>query len=190
MSLNLYVSKMFIILIIFLLLSCVKTEKDSIETDFYIYKGFSDYSISDNLLIKIYLIDELESNILNMDKINITCTIENNSFFPEYIIINYDTEIINSPPGFLINIVNEKGNVMANEFSMNLLSSHIYREDEIPWKKKIINPYENITINIKLIDIIGNYFVKNMKKGKYIFSIVYINNNRKFISNKLEINIH
>ena len=185
------INKVFIIFIMIFSLSCVKNEK--VDT-YYIYKGFDNYPISENLLIHIELMDESKAYIENMKNINILCTIVNISFFSEIITVS-NVESLNPPNAFFINIKDKHGNILANEFSVNLLSSEIYRENEVPWKKEILYPMEKKIVHINLVNIMGNNFVKKMKKGKYFINIVYIvfdkNNedNRKYLSNVLEIKI-
>ena len=123
-----------------------------------IYKGFESYNVSGNLSLAIELANDAKDNKTNKETVTIACTIENVSDFPEEIILgkysgyHYDMK---SPIGFFVNIIDHNKNIIANEFSVNLLSSNEYRFDEL-WDQVIFNPGEKITVNIKLIDIMGN----------------------------------
>ena len=184
------------LLILLFIISCSKREYLIIDT-YYLFKGFDDYNVSENLLLTIELANDTKDNKINKENVAIICTIENISNSSEEIVLDkpldYYYNSLKSPIGFFMNIKNYNENIIANEFSVNLLSSDEYREG--PWDRAILNPKEKIIVNIKLIDIMGDIFVENMKKGKYYINIVYIfsdrnhENKRKYISNTLEINI-
>ena len=183
------------LLILLLIISCSKKEYLIIDT-YYLFKGFDDYNLSENLLLTIELTNDTKDNKINKENAVIICTIENTSDFSEEIVLDKHFDYPNnlkSPIGFFMNIKDYNENIIANEFSVNLLSSDEYREE--PWDRAILNPKEKIIVNIKLIDIMGDIFVEKMKEGKYYINVVYIfsdrnhENRRKYISNTLEINI-
>jgi hypothetical protein len=184
------------LLILLFIISCSNKGYLIIDT-YYLFKGFDDYNVSENLLLTIELANDTKDNKINKENVAIICTIENISNSSEEIILDkpldYYYNNLKSPIGFFMNIKNYNENIIANEFSVNILSGNEYREE--PWDRAILNPKEKIIVNIKLIDIMGDIFVDNMKKGKYYINVVYIlsdrnhENRRKYISNTLEINI-
>jgi hypothetical protein len=184
------------LLILLFIISCSKKEYLIIDT-YYLFKGFENYNVSENLLLTIELANDKKDNKINKENAAIICTIENISDSSEEIILDnplaYYYNDLKSPIGFFMNVKDYNENIIANEFSVNLLSSNVYQEE--PWDRVILDPNEKITVNIKLIDIMGDIFVKKMKEGKYYINVVYIfsdrnyENRRKYISNTLEINI-
>jgi hypothetical protein len=187
--------KILCLLLLLLIISCSKKEYLITDT-FYLFKGFENYNVSENLSLAIELANAPKDNKINKENIAIICTIENTSDSFEEIVLDKHLgypDNLKSPIGFFMNIKNNNENIIANEFSVNLLSSNANLEE--PWDRVILDPKEKITVNIKLVDIMGDIFVENMKKGKYYINIVYIfsdrnhENRRKYISNTLEINI-
>jgi hypothetical protein len=150
-----------------------------------------------NLNLFIELVDLQKEYITNKNTLQIKCSIKNNTNISESIYLK--EYYLSHPTSFYINIHDEYGNILAQEFTGYTYNSRLVRQDEylkeIANNRIILNPGEEVIKTFYFKDIIGHYFINDMNTGKYFINIVYKNidknneNRKKYISNTMEINI-
>jgi hypothetical protein len=193
-------NKIFLLLIFVLLYSCPEKNNEiranNKYTINYINEYLNTYDIFYDLKFAIELTNALEEFRTNKNKLRIKCLIENISDYPVEIYLKDHHDYhgtLNYPTSFYIIVKNEYGEILAQEFSSYFFWSTFFPEE--PGDRVILNPKEKIVRIIKLTDIHGYSFIKEMTNGKYYVNIVLaysdrnLEHQKKYISNTLEINI-